>query len=227
MSKRFAASYWGLALLACPLLAGCGDDAPVSPARLSAAPPVPRRAYSAVPRPSVTAPVPTAQTPDALEASDGLLSGTGQDAAASATVPLNTPAGPPPTPPADIADALTQSSDPLAGSVPSQRMPTQHSHWLRGPIFNAHVVVRVNGLFLGTFTSPQDRDITMKLRGGINTLTLAYTPLASTASAHLDILESEHDPPIPPLATFRSPLSPPTPRAPLQTTTQALTFLAH
>jgi len=226
LSKRFAASYWGLALLAGPLLTGCGDDAPLPPARLSAAPPVPRRAYSAAPRPSVTASVPTAQTPDALEASDGLLSGTGQDAA-SATVPFNTPAGPPLTPPADTADALTQSSDPLAGSVPGQRMPTQHSHWLRGSIFNARVQVCVNGLFLGTFTSPQDRDITMKLRGGINTVTLAYTPLTSTASAHLDILESEHDPPIPPLATFRSPLSSPTPRAPLQTTTQTLTFLAR
>lgn len=106
-------------------------------------------------------------------------------------------------------------------------MPTAHSHWLKGSIFNARVVVRVNGLFLGTFTSPQERDITMKLRRGINTVTLAYTPLASTASAHLDILESEHDPPVPPLATFRSPLSNPAPRAPLPTTTQTLTFLAR
>ena len=226
MSRRFAA-YWGLALLACPLLAGCGDDAPLSPVRLSAAPLAPRRAPPAAPRSIAATALPAAQPPDALEAPDGLLSGTGQDAAASATVPLNTPAGPPLTPPADTADALTQSSDTLAGSMPGQHMPTQHSHWLRGSIFNARVQVRVNGLFLGTFTSPQDRDITMKLRGGINTMTLAYTPLTSTASAHLDILESEHDPPIPPLATFRSPLSSPTPRAPLQTTTQALTFLAR
>ncbi len=106
-------------------------------------------------------------------------------------------------------------------------MPTQHSHWLRGSIFNARVTVRVNGLLLGTYSSPQDRDITMKLRPGINTMTLAYTPLTSTASARLFILESEHDPPIPPLATFRSPLAVASSGAPAQTTTQTLTFLAR
>ncbi len=151
----------------------------------------------------------------------------GQDATASAVVPLARPAAPPSTPRADTDNALAQSSDTLAGAAPGQKMPTAHSHWLRGSIFNARVGVRINGLFLGTFTSPQDRDITMKLRPGINTVTLAYSPLTSTASARLFILESEHDPPIPPLATFRSPLSAPNPRAPMQTTTQTLTFLAR
>lgn len=224
MSRRFA-TYWGLALLACPLLAGCADDAPLPQAHIPAADSASHTASPAAPRPIVTAALPTTQAPDALEAPDGLLAGTGQDPVAGTNVP---PTGPPATPRLDTdGDALTQTPDTLAGTTPGQHMPTQHSHWLRGPIFNARVQVRVNGLFLGTFTSPQDRDITMKLRGGINTVTLAYTPLASTASAHLDILESEHAPPIPPLATFRSPLSSPTPRALLQTTTQTLTFLTH
>lgn len=107
-------------------------------------------------------------------------------------------------------------------------MPTEHSHWLRGIIFNARVAVRLNGLYLGTYTAPQDRDITMRLRNGINTITLAYTPLAPTAAAHLDVLESEHTPPIAPLATFRSPTADAaSSRALSQTTTQTLTFLAR
>lgn len=85
-------------------------------------------------------------------------------------------------------------------------MPTQHSHWLRGGIFNARVKVRVNGLFLGEYGAPVDKDITMRLRAGVNTVTFAYKPLSPTASARLDVLESEHDPPIPPLASFRSPM---------------------
>jgi len=106
-------------------------------------------------------------------------------------------------------------------------MPTEHSHWLKGRVFNARVTVRLNGLLLGTYSAPQDRDITMKLRSGINTITVAYQPLSATASAQLDVLESEHDPPIPPLTTFRSPLLDGSAAKSLPTTTQTLTFLAR
>jgi len=220
-------SFWSLALLASPLLAGCADDAPPPHHFAGAVSRAPHGVPSARSPAVVAAFVPAAQPPDALEAPDGLLAGAGQNAAAPSVVPLTGQSLPSAATPSSSDDALAQTSDTLAGSAPGQKMPTEHSHWLKGSIFNARVIVRVNGLFLGTFTSPQDRDITMKLRGGINTLTLAYTPLASTASAHLDILESEHDPPIPPLATFRSPLSAASPSAPLQTTTQTLTFLAR
>lgn len=227
MSSRTITSLWGMALLACPLLSGCTDDAAGPHATVPAASRAPHRTLSAAPRHTLAASVPPAQAPDALEAPDGLLAGTGQDAAPRAIVPLNKPTAPSSAPPVSSDDVLAQNPDTLADTAPGQQMPTAHSHWLRGSIFNARVQVRINGLFLGTFTSPQDRDITMKLRPGINTIALAYTPLTSTASARLFILESEHDPPIPPLATFRSPLPAATPSAPLPTTTQTFTFLAR
>ena len=227
MSSRTFAYSWAVALCACPLLAGCADDTPPPYSSVAAAPRASSRTPQIAPRPILTASALPVQAPDALETPDGLLAGAGTDAAPGAIVPLTKPAALTPNTSPDTDDPLAQTPDTPAGTAPGQKMPTAHSHWLKGGIFNARVMVRVNGLFLGTFTSSQDRDITMKLRGGINMLTLAYTPLTSTASAHLDILESEHDPPIPPLATFRSPLSPSNPRAPLPTTTQTLTFLAR
>lgn len=239
MSSRAFAYCVLPALLACPLLAGCADDAALPRAALPASDRALPPAFHAAPRRAALASAPPTTAPDALEAPDALLAGT--SAAPGPILPLSgsgahdTAALPAaddawarsPDALAQSPDSLVQSSDTLAGRTVGQSMPTLHSHWLVGTIFNARVQVRVNGLFLGTFTSPQDRDITMKLRNGINTLTLAYTPLESTASAHLAVLESEHDPPIPPLATFRSPSFPAGPRAPLPTTTQTLTFLAR
>lgn len=241
MSSRAFAYCVLPALLACPLLAGCADDAALPRAALPASDRALPPASPAAPRRAALAPALPTTAPDALEAPDALLAGTSAAPGPSPILPLSGPGAHDAAafPAADDAltrspdalapspDALVQSSDTLAGRTVGQSMPTLHSHWLVGTIFNARVQVRVNGLFLGTFTSPQDRDITMKLRNGINTLTLAYTPLESTASAHLDVLESEHDPPIPPLATFRSPSFPAGPRAPLPTTTQTLTFLAR
>ena len=83
-------------------------------------------------------------------------------------------------------------------------MPTEHSHWLRGQIRGAHVTVLLNGIRLGSYDSLVDKDITMKLRKGLNFVTFDYQPSSSTASAEMEILESEHDPPIPPLVTFQS-----------------------
>ena len=123
-----------------------------------------------------------------------------------------------PTPAADAApDPLLSGGDPLTKGADSltpdssgdamqgPKMPTQHSHWLTGRIRSATVTVRLNGFRLGDYYSLLDKDITMKLRAGVNTITFDYTPRDMTSSAHLDVLESEHTPPIAPLATFRSP----------------------
>jgi hypothetical protein len=107
----------------------------------------------------------------------------------------------------------------------SPKMPTQHSHWLHGSISSAQVAVTLDGAPLGTFNSPVDKDITMRLRSGVNTITFAYTPQGSLAFAQLNVLESEHDPPIPPLAVFRSPIA--TDEQPPQPLTQTFTFIAH
>ncbi len=227
MSSRTLATYSGTALLACALLAGCAEEAPPLSPRQAAAAHARHQSVRGAPRPFVIASAPAANDRDALETPDGLLAGAGKGAAESAALPLAPHSLAAPAPPPAYEDAQTQTVDILTGKAVGLKMPTVHSHWLKGPIFSARVAVRVNGLLLGTFTSPQDRDITMKLRSGINTVTLAYTPLTSTASAHLDILESEHDPPIAPLATFRSPLPAANSSTSLQTTTQTLTVLAR
>lgn len=81
-------------------------------------------------------------------------------------------------------------------------MPTQHSHWLRGYIRDGRVSVLLNGARLGSYTDLVDKDITMKLRSGLNFVTFVYEPNTSRADAHLEIREGEHNPPIAPLVTF-------------------------
>jgi hypothetical protein len=110
------------------------------------------------------------------------------------------------TAPLDVDHPILAADDrPVTiGDEPSPHALTDHSHWLKGSIFNARVTVILDGVKLGDFQSSQDKDITWKLKKGLNTVTFVYTPLVKSASAHLDVLESEHDPPIPPLATFRS-----------------------
>jgi hypothetical protein len=65
----------------------------------------------------------------------------------------------------------------------------------------------------------------MRLRSGVNTITFAYTPQGNLALAQLNVLESEHDPPIPPLVVFRSPMA--TGEQTPQPLTQTFTFIAH
>ena len=81
-------------------------------------------------------------------------------------------------------------------------MPTDHSHWLRGQVRGGQVQVSLNGIRLGDFSGLVDRDITMRLRAGINTVAFTFQPGSPQSSATLDVLESEHTPPIPPLVTF-------------------------
>ena len=107
------------------------------------------------------------------------------------------------------ADTLTSAPSPLATDADGlgdaqPRMPTKHSHWLKGDIMEARVVVTLNQAPLATYLSPMDQDITMRCRAGINTITFAYTPSSKISFANVRVLESEHDPPIGPLAAFNT-----------------------
>ncbi len=97
-------------------------------------------------------------------------------------------------------------ADPLIGRDPLQgpAMPTAHSHWLRGHVRDGHVTALLNGIRYQSFAGAVDQDITMRLRSGINTVTFVYQPNAAGSSADMEVLESEHDPPIPPLVTFHA-----------------------
>lgn len=83
-------------------------------------------------------------------------------------------------------------------------MPTAHSHWLRGRLRDARVTVLLNGVRHGSFSGVLDQDITMKLRRGPNTVTFIYQPRDAGSAADMEIVESEHQPPLAPLVTFRS-----------------------
>ncbi len=163
------------------LLSGCGDDKPYSrppPGSGKAAQP------TVPPSPLAAAPPPAAQTPP-------LLSGSG-----SADNPLlSSPGGNP----------LTQNN-PLASGNPlhGPAMPTDHSHWLRGQVRDARLTVLLNGVRQGEYTGVVDQDITMKLRRGVNSVSFVFAPRRADASAQMDLVESEHNPPIPPLVTFQS-----------------------
>lgn len=169
---RRALPLLGVALL----LTGCGADKPVAqgPSRTYAPPPVTAAAVGDAP----------AAATDPLTAS-----------ASDSTTPISDPL---------IGDAGGPNKDPLAGSDPLKgpKMPTDHSHWLRGQVRGGQVLVSLNGIRLGDFSGFVDRDITMRLRAGINTVAFTYQPNSAQSSAMLDVLESEHTPPIPPLAAF-------------------------
>jgi len=113
------------------------------------------------------------------------------------------------------------SQDPMGGP----KMPTDHSHWLRGRLRGAHVTVLLNGIRQGSYFSLVDQDITMRLRKGVNSVTFVYLPDAPTASAQMEVVESEHTPPISPLVTF---LSPPAPSdGKITPVTQTFSFVAQ
>lgn len=162
------------------LLTGCGDDRPYT-----APPPRPPRQVQAAPVNTPLASAPTGPTPSGPP--DPLMGSAGQ------SDPL-------------LGDAKPDSSDPLMGHDPLQgrAMPTAHSHWLRGRLRDARVTVLLNGVRHGSFSGVLDQDITMKLRRGVNTVTFIYQPNAAGSAADLEIVESEHHPPIAPLVTFHS-----------------------
>ncbi len=189
------------------ILSGCGDDKPYSG-------PDPNQASSNYSAPA-PAPLAAASSAQALPSDDPLVSGSSSVSTADPLLPHDTPA------PADPFIG----SDPLKG----QAMPTEHSHWLRGRVQNARLTVLLNGIREGDYDGLIDRDITMKLRRGINTVSFVYTPQDGNSSAQMDLLESEHHPPIAPLASFQS--LPPAEGAAegieIKPTTQRFTFFAH
>lgn len=185
------------------VLSGCGDGEPYSRPD-----PAPQTA-------SYSAPTPGADedTPDPSLPPDPLTSGIHAD-----TAPDNPLLG-------------TNSfapTDPLAGADPLKgpKMPTEHSHWLRGRVQGAKLTVLLNGIPDGEYRGVVDKDITMKLRAGINTISFVYTPQNTSASAQIDLLESEHHPSIAPLASFES-LPQRSTAAEFKETTQRFTFFAH
>lgn len=183
------------------LLSGCGDDRPYSG-------PAPSQASA-----SYSAPVPVAAAPP--PSNDPLLSGGSVIPTSDPLLPHDTPA----------------QADPLAGGDPlkGRTMPTEHSHWLRGSVQDARLTVLLNGIHEGDYDGLVDRDITMKLRRGINTVSFVYTPQNANSSAQMDLLESEHHPPIAPLASFQSRPRPDTApeQAGAEPTIQRFTFFAH
>jgi len=179
------------------LLCGCGDDKPASKPDQ---------------HPSASAPPAAALSPAPPPASDPLTTGSGT---LSADDPL-------------LGHSAPASRDPLAGDDPlkGRAMPTDHSHWLRGRVRNAHITVLLNGVREGDYAGVVDQDITMKLRRGINTVSFLYTPQQPDSSAQMELVESEHHPPIAPLASFQS-LPQPSGATELKPTLQRFTFFAH
>lgn len=190
------------------LLGGCGDDRPYSG-------PNPNQAGSNYSAPAPAAPMAAVSPAPTTPSDDPLVSGSSGISTTDPLLPRDTPA----------------QTDPLVGSDPLKgpAMPTEHSHWLRGRVQNARLSVLLNGIREGDYDGLVDRDITMKLRRGINTVVFVYTPQNASSSAQMDLLESEHHPPIAPLASFQS--QPQMEGAVGETgfkpTTQRFTFFAH
>ncbi len=90
-------------------------------------------------------------------------------------------------------------------SLTGHGRPTAHSHWLQGRLRDARVTVLLNGVRYRSFSGVvQGDDITMRLRAGANTVTFLYQPQGPSSAADMEVIESEHHPPIAPLVTFHS-----------------------
>ena len=103
-----------------------------------------------------------------------------------------------PTDPLAPPDPLA-TADPLKGPV----MPTQHSHWMDTEMGQARVIVRLNGIRVGGFMTSGVRDVTMRLRPGINTLSVTYEPRNIHSWASVVMTEGENGPSGKLLADFR------------------------
>lgn len=187
------------------LLAGCGDDRPYSGPGQSG------RAYSA------PMPIAAASPDPASPSNDPLLAGP------SGAIPTDDPLLPHDKP---------VPADPLAGSDPlkGRGMPTEHSHWLNTEFSEAQVSVLLNGMRLSSSQPPGTEDVTMKLRHGVNTVTVIYAPRSPRSWGSVTLSEGEHERRAIPLAVFRcapaADAADPSPAA-LEPTTQTFTFYAN
>jgi len=166
---------WGGIPLALLLLTGCGDDRPYTPP-----PPRPPRQAQAAPADRPSAAAPAYSTP------------------AGPPDPLVGDAGQAPPEPLAGHDPLT-SSDPLQGRA----MPTKHSHWLNAEMWQARVTVLLNGARLGGAIAPGTQDVTMRMRPGVNTLTVIYEPRDESSWGSVTLSEGEHEARAVVLAAFR------------------------
>ena len=191
----------GLGLLLALLLSGCGSDKPYS-----GPPPAP-------PAQAAPAPAPARHAARSDDLQDPLLGSGGGSGGGG-----NNGGG---------GGGLTAPPDPLLPPDPLQGrpMPTAHSHWLRGRLAGGRVTVLLNGARQPALSGVVDQDITMRLRSGVNRATFVFQPTTARASADLEIVESEHDPPLPPLAVFR--VSPDAAQAAAPPTTRTVTFAAN
>jgi hypothetical protein len=161
-------------------------------------------------------------TGDEMKETDPLVADAGGDA------PVGTEHTDPLTADQGTDDLLLKNAE----GVGHVQMPTEHSHWLRGDVSNGSCTVYVNGSevasIVGSVDGHIDKDITMHLHPGSNSATFNFMPSGQNSFAELDILESEHNPPIPPLATFDTE-SLPNPEASgrARSETQSFVFTAH
>ena len=100
---------------------------------------------------------------------------------------------------ASTPDPLLASGDPLKGPA----MPTQHSHWLSVGSGHARLIVELNGIRYGGAFMSGTHDVTMRLRPGMNTLSVLYQPQAQRAWASVVLTEGESGLTGRTLATFR------------------------
>lgn len=92
------------------------------------------------------------------------------------------------------------TNSPTLDEGPSQ--PTAHTHWVRGLIQNGSVEIQVNNMTIGIYSGPIDEDITWKCHPGANSITFAWTPSSSGATARLELIEGEHEASYLPLVTW-------------------------
>ncbi|BDI28111.1 hypothetical protein CCAX7_001620 [Capsulimonas corticalis] len=215
-----------------PAVAGCNDDQPIDyqQARTENGYPTDVTTPPTVAQDMDTSPDTKSSTPLADE-KDPLVAASGLDMATpdkSSTVmppdPLLPPGNEDGTKLMDGAKPLEnvkplEDNSPAAGKGLSSvnennpywlkgHVTTDHSHWLRGSVTNAHLRIRVNNVQVEDLRGPVDDDISQYCRKGFNTVTFLYEPNGAGASAVVNLLESEHTPPIPPLVTFDSRNSP-------------------
>lgn len=113
-------------------------------------------------------------------------------------------------------NSLSQGSDPLSrggdfadGEGPKTGLDSDsndsnfYSYWLVGHIENATMSVSVNGVPISIVSGDIDMEISKNVHPSINKVTFLYTPLDSTARAHITIMRGAQ-PPLPLSASFDS-----------------------